>query len=136
VIQWNKIYFLKCPDFFLCFFSIRCFHYLHCKFYPLSSFPLHPPIPSPLPTPTPIPTSCPGIPLHWGIKPSRDQGPLLSLMFHKAILCYICSWSHESHHVFSLIGGLVPGSSGVTGWFILLFILWGCKPFQLLRSFL
>ena len=25
--------------------------------------------------------------------------------------CYICSWSHESHHVYSLVGGLVSGSS-------------------------
>jgi hypothetical protein len=23
----------------------------------------------------------------------------------------MCSWSHESHHVYSLVGGLVPGSS-------------------------
>jgi hypothetical protein len=29
--------------------------------------------------------------------------------------------------VFSFIGGLVPGSSGGTGYFILLFLLWGCK---------
>jgi hypothetical protein len=28
--------------------------------------------------------------------------------------------------------GLVPGSYGGTGWFILLFLLWGCKPLQLL----
>jgi hypothetical protein len=42
---------------------------------------------------------CPGIPLHWGIQPSQDQGPLLPVMFHKAILCYIRSWSHGSLHV-------------------------------------
>jgi hypothetical protein len=29
-----------------------------------------------------------------------------------AILCYICGSSHESTHVCSLLGGLVPGSSG------------------------
>jgi hypothetical protein len=58
---------------------------------------------------------CPGIPLHWGIHPSEDQGPLLSLMSHKAILCYICSWSHESLHVYSLVGGLIPGNAGSTG---------------------
>jgi hypothetical protein len=28
----------------------------------------------------------------------------------KAILCYICGWSHGSLHVYSLVGGLVPGS--------------------------
>jgi hypothetical protein len=58
---------------------------------------------------------CPHIPLHWGIKPSQDQGSLLPLMPNKAILC------------------LVPGSSG---WLILLFFLWGCKLLQLLQSFL
>ena len=57
-------------------------------------------------------------------------------MSHKSILCYICGWSHESHHVYYLVGGLVPGSSGVTGWFILLFLLWSCQLLQLLVSFL
>ena len=33
-------------------------------------------------------------------------------MSEKAILCYIYSWSHGSLHVYSLVGGLVPGSSG------------------------
>ena len=47
----------------------------------------------------PLPRPCPGIPLDWGIEHSQDQGPLLSLMSHKAILCYICDWSHEFHHV-------------------------------------
>jgi len=51
-------------------------------------------------------------------------------MPNKAILCYICSWSHGSVHVYSLGGGLVPGSSG---WLVL--FLWGCKPLQLLQSF-
>jgi hypothetical protein len=35
-----------------------------------------------------------------------------------------------SLHVYSLVGGLVPGSSwggGRSGWLILLFFLWGCK---------
>jgi hypothetical protein len=36
-----------------------------------------------------------------------------------------------SHHVFSLIDGLVPRSSGGTGWFILMFLLWGFRPLQL-----
>jgi hypothetical protein len=36
----------------------------------------------------------------------------VSLMPDKAILCYICSWSHGSLHVYSLVGDLVPGSSG------------------------
>ena len=37
----------------------------------------------------------------------------LPLMSDEAILCYICSWSHGSLHVYSLVGDLVPGSSGV-----------------------
>ena len=36
----------------------------------------------------------PGIPLYWGIKPSHNQGQLLPVMSDKAIICYICSWSH------------------------------------------
>ena len=37
--------------------------------------------------------------------PRQGHKPLRPLMFNKAILCYICSWSH----VYSLVGGLVPG---------------------------
>ena len=36
----------------------------------------------------------PGTCLHWGIKPSQDQEPLLPQMSDKVILCYICSWNH------------------------------------------
>ena len=36
----------------------------------------------------------------------------------KAILCYICSWSHGFLPVYSLVGDLVPGSSGaLVGWY-------------------
>ena len=31
----------------------------------------------------------------------------------KAILCYICCWSHGSFHIYTLVSGLVPGSPGV-----------------------
>jgi hypothetical protein len=31
----------------------------------------------------PLPPHCPDIPLHWGIEPSQDQGPLLPLMSSK-----------------------------------------------------
>jgi hypothetical protein len=96
--------------------------------------------------PVPSPSHCspthllmlpdPGIPLHRGIEPSQDQGPSLPLMMNRAPFCYICGWSHGSLHVYSLVGDLVPGSSGGTGWFLLLFLLWGCKPLQLLGSFL
>jgi hypothetical protein len=84
----------------------------------LSAFlvsPPKPPMPSPLPLFTNPPTLLcgPGILLHWGIDSSQDQGPLLPLTTDKAILCYICGWSHRSLHVHSLVGGLVLGSSGV-----------------------
>ena len=107
-------------------------------FQMLSPFPVSPPeTPYPIPTPPcslthPLPLPCPGIQIH----PSQDQGRLFSLMSNKAIFCYICTWSHESLHGCSFVGGLVPGSSGITGWFILLFLLWDCKHFQLLGSFL
>jgi hypothetical protein len=68
-------------------------------------------------TPPPLLPFCPSIPLCWGIEPSQDQGPHLPMMLDKAILCNICSWSHGSFHVYSLVGGLVPQSSGVSGFF-------------------
>jgi hypothetical protein len=66
---------------------------------------------------------CPSITLCWGMGPSQDQGSSLPLMPNKAILYYICRWSHGSLHVYSLICGLVSGSSGSSersGWLILL----------------
>ena len=72
----------------------------------------------------------PNIPLHWGMEPSQDQGPLLSLMPDKAILCYVGRWSLGSFHVYSLDGGLVLVSSGGSGWLILLFFLWVVNPFS------
>jgi hypothetical protein len=92
-------------------FFIYISNFIPFPHFPSENPPSHPPAPCPLTHPLLLP--CPGIPLHWGIEPSQDQGPLLSLMSHKAILCYMCSWSLESLHVYSLVGGLVPGSSGV-----------------------
>ena len=51
--------------------------------------------------------------LCWVIKLSQDQGPPLPLMPDNTILCYICSWSHGSLRVYSLVGGLVPGALGL-----------------------
>ena len=66
----------------------------------------------------PLPFPGPGIPLHWGIPSSRDQGLLLlPLMTYKVILCNIFS-------------SLVPGSSGGAGLFIWLFFLWAANPFS------
>ena len=44
----------------------------------------------------PLPPHHPGIPLHWGIESSQDQGPLFPMISDKAILCHICGWSHGS----------------------------------------
>jgi hypothetical protein len=71
------------------------------------------PLPSPCfyedaPLPTyPLSSHSPDIPQHCGIEPSQEQGLLLLLMPDNAILCYICSWSHGSLHVYFLVGGLV-----------------------------
>jgi len=112
-------------------FFIGYFLYLHFKCYPLSS---PPPLKSPHPSPYfyegvpplthPLPSPRPCIPLHWGIEPSQDQGPFLSLMLSKVI----CSQSHGYLHLYSLVAGLVPGSSARlgwgSGWLVLVFFLW------------
>ena len=128
-------------------FLFDYFIYLHFKCYPPSLFPLYNhSMPSPLPScfyegaPHPHTHSfhtALASPLYWSIERPQDQVSLLPLMPDKAILSYICSWSHGSLHVYSLVGGLFPGSSGVGGssWLILLFFLLGCKPLQLLHSF-
>ena len=75
----------------------------------LSPFPVSPPE-KPLFHPLPVsikvfPHSLAGtsIPLCWGIEPSQNQRSPLPLMPDKAILCYICSWSPGSLHVYSLV---------------------------------
>jgi hypothetical protein len=85
------------------------------------------------PSTHPLPPHPSSIPLCWGIPP-QDQGSSLPLMSDKAILCYIYSWSHGSLHAYSLVGGLVSGSSRRSSYLILLLFLWGCKPLQLLQS--
>ena len=129
-----------------CLFFIGYCIYLHFKCYPFSHF-------SPLQTlysiphqpwfyegapypPSPLLPCYYSIPLCCDIKPFQDQGPLLLLMPDKAILCYICSWRHRFLHVYFLVGGLAIGSSVESGWLMLLFFLWGCKPLQHLQSFL
>jgi hypothetical protein len=56
----------------------------------------------------------------------RQGYPLL----HMHLEPWVPSW------VPSLVYDLVQGSSGGTGWFILLFFLCFCKPLQFLESFL
>ena len=103
--------------------------------------PLETPYPSSLPLPLwgwsptyPLLPPSPGIPLHWGIEASQDQGSLLPLMSDKVILCYICDWSQGSLHVYFLVGGLVPGGPGGSGWLILLFFPLSFLNFKLKRA--
>jgi len=134
-------YFQNLGGFFQIFiFLLDIFIYIS-NVNPFPSFPSiiplsHPPSSMrvfPRPTTHPFLPPCPGIPLHWqgvvgGVQPWLNQGPLLPLVPNRDILWMlsgcICSWSHGSVHVYSLGGGLFPGSSG---WLVLLF-LWGCKP--------
>jgi hypothetical protein len=126
------------------FFNWIFYLFTFQRLFPFLDFPPEIPYPIPhslfvrgcSPTHSPTPTSCPDILLHWIIEPSQDQEPLLPLVSDKAMLCNICCWSHGSFHVNSFIGSLVPGSAGGTSWFMLLFLLWGCKLHQLLGSFL
>ena len=126
---------------FFGYFLIRYFLYLHFKCslpFPhfLTETPRAPiPFPLPLLTNPPTPFS-----LSWhsptlDIKPSQDQGLLHTLMSNKTILCYIFSQSHASLCVYFLFGGLLCERSDGTGWLILLFLLLGCKPLQLLGNF-
>ena len=64
------------------------------------------------PLPSTLSLHCLSIPLCWGIKPTQDRGPPLSLMSGKTILCYIFVGSHRSLNVYSLVDGLFHGSTG------------------------
>jgi hypothetical protein len=104
---------------------------LLCKYYPHFQFFLHKPLPAipasmivlPHSPAHPLLPQGPSIPLPWIIELPQDQGAPLPVMPDKVILCYICSWSHGSLHVYPLVGSFVPG---LFGWLIL-FFLWGCK---------
>ena len=112
----------------------------------LSSFPVSPPqtlyLLSPFPAsirvllhhPTYSCLSPLAFPSAQSLSLPHDQGVPLPLMPDKVIHCYISSWSHRSPHIYSVVGGFVPGSFGGSGWFILLFFLRGCKPLGLLNS--
>lgn len=64
------------------------------------------------------------IPLHWGIKTSQDQGPLLPLLQNKApwvAQCVLFDWWFSPWKLWCVcVGG--------SDWLILLFLLWICKP--------
>jgi len=99
----------------------------------LSPFPV-----STLQTPYPVPSShasvrvlpyppnntpLPWYSLHWGITPSQDQGPLLP------------SSGTIGYSTWLYVVGLVSGSSGGSGWLILLFFLWVANPFSSFSPF-
>jgi hypothetical protein len=140
-LQIKERVFLTCD---ISFFFIGYFIYSHYNVISFPSLPstnslFHPHFPASMRVLTHSPTHS-HLTLAFpytgaSIEPPWDQGPLLPLMPDKAIPCYICNWSHVSLHVYSLVGGLVPGGSGVSGWLILWFFLWGRKPLQLLQSF-
>jgi hypothetical protein len=76
------------------FFLLDIFFIYISNVIPFPNFPSENPLPPPSCSPIhPLLLPGPGIPPHWGLEPSQDQGPLLSLMTDWAILCYICSWS-------------------------------------------
>jgi hypothetical protein len=101
----------------------------------LSPFPVVVP-PNPLPHP-PFPASMRVLP-HPLIHSHLPHSPAFSYTGasslhrtitwrpYKAILCYICGWSHGSLHVYFLVGDLVPGSSeGV--WFVVVVLPMGLQ---------
>jgi hypothetical protein len=111
----------------------------------IPQLPIHqPPIPQPSSPPFTLPL--------WGCSPTHPPSPAAPLQhppvlghetstgsrasphIDKAILCYLCIWSHGSLPIYSLIGGLVPGSTGWSDQLMLLFP-WGCNPPQLLQPF-
>ena len=106
------------------FASVYIFFILYWLFY-LFAFqmlfpfpvPLQKPLSHPIPPASmrvlahPLPLHCLSIPLCWASSLHRIKVSL-PLMPDKAILCYISSWSNGSLHLYSLVGGLVPGSSG------------------------
>jgi hypothetical protein len=109
VPRMSNFSFLKIIIIFLLNF-IGYFICLHFKCYPLSWLPLQkPPIPTSLPlllwwcSPThlPTPVSPPWHSSTLGHQAFPGPIPLLPLMSDKAILCYICCWSHGSLHVHS-----------------------------------
>lgn len=80
-------------------FFIFIDYFVFFTFQTLSSFQIPPPtsfLSFPPPPFHPLLPQQPSTPLFWAIKPLWDQGEgvPLPVMPHKAVLCYIPSWSH------------------------------------------
>jgi hypothetical protein len=126
-------------------FFIGYFHYLHFKCFQISPLESLYPIPPPpasmrvLPHPLTHPHTLAFLPWHsptLGHQTLRGPRAVPPIMSNKVILCHICGQSHGSLHVYSLVGDPVPGSSRGSSLLTLLLLPWGCKPPQLLQSFL
>ena len=100
-----------------------------CLFRVLSPAPKTPyPIPPPHdsmrvfpypPTPASLPWYSPTLG-HPAFTGPRASPPIPEVAIpDRAVLCYTCSWSHGSLCVYSLVGDLVLGRSGVSGWLVL-----------------
>jgi hypothetical protein len=99
-------------SFFYWIFSLFTFQMLSPFQVSPPELPSHPPSPCLSTTHSSSLASHPGIPLNWSIEPPQVQGLLLILMSNQVILCHIHGWSHGFLHVYFLVGGPVPGSSG------------------------
>jgi hypothetical protein len=93
---------------------------------------IFPPASTHMPPPPHPPT--PALSSWNSFKPSQYKGHLLFSMSNKAILCYICGWSHLSSHVYSSVDDLVLGTSGLSGWLILFFV-WVANTFRKISHF-
>lgn len=126
---WLRIYECTYSLILYFLFFIHLFIHSHFKWYPpswllLHKFPSHHPSPSPLSL--------------WGCSSTYSRTHTL-LLYHppilghqvstgpsfsppigsdKTILCYICFWILGFHHVYSLVCGLVSGSSGWSSWLV------------------
>jgi len=69
-------------------------------------------------THTPTPCSLPALAFPYNGTSSLHRIKGLSSHWYptRPILSYICCWRHGSLHMYSLDGGLVPGSSRGSGW--------------------
>ena len=119
-----------CSFFFFCFNFYWLFYLFPFQMLFTSQFPLHKPhIPFSLPclyecAPPPAHSLLPQHPsIPLPLEFPQDHDAPLTVMPDKAIFCYISSWSHVSptptpRHVYSLVGGFVPGSFGGYDWLI------------------
>ena len=118
---------------YYCYYYIRYFLYLHFKYYPLSPppnrlyYPTSPCFYEGVPPATYlIPPPSPGILQHSGIEPSKGLSSCWCPI--RPSSATYAAVAMGSLHVYSLVGGLIPGESRVSGWLILLFFLWVRKP--------